>query len=60
MLFKCMECGQEFGQITGKHVKRHGYATVKEYLEKSDIKKCLLSGSILASKIIQKIGARIE
>ena len=34
MLFKCMECGQEFGQITGKHVKRHGYATVKEYLEK--------------------------
>lgn len=34
MLFKCMECGKEFGQITGKHVKRHGYDTVKEYLEK--------------------------
>ena len=33
---------------------------LKEYLEKSDIKKCLVSGSILASKIIQKIGARLE
>jgi fructokinase len=33
---------------------------LKEYLEKSEIKKCLMSGSILASKIIQKIGARLE
>jgi fructokinase len=33
---------------------------LKEYLEKSDIKKCLMTGSILASKIIQKIGARLE
>jgi fructokinase len=33
---------------------------LKEYLEKSEIKKCLMTGSILASKIIQKIGARIE
>jgi fructokinase len=33
---------------------------LKEYLEKSEIKKCLISGSILASKIIQKIGARLE
>jgi fructokinase len=33
---------------------------LKEYLEKSDIKKCLETGSILASKIIQKIGARLE
>jgi fructokinase len=33
---------------------------LKEYLEKSDIKKCLITGSILASKIIQKIGARLE
>jgi fructokinase len=33
---------------------------LKEYLEKSDIKKCLMIGSILASKIIQKIGARLE
>ncbi len=32
----------------------------KEYLEKSDIKKCLMTGSILASRIIQKIGARLE
>jgi len=33
---------------------------LKEYLEKSEIKKCLMTGSILASKIIQKIGARLE
>jgi fructokinase len=33
---------------------------LKEYLEKSEIKKCLTNGSILASKVIQKIGARLE
>jgi fructokinase len=33
---------------------------LKEYLEKSEIKKCLTTGSILASKIIQRIGARLE
>jgi fructokinase len=33
---------------------------LKEYLEKSEIKKCLTTGSMLASKIIQKIGARLE
>jgi len=33
---------------------------LKEYLEKSEIKKCLITGSILASKIIQRIGARLE
>jgi fructokinase len=33
---------------------------LKEYLEKSNIKKCLMTGSMLASKIIQKIGARLE
>jgi sugar/nucleoside kinase (ribokinase family) len=33
---------------------------LKEYLEKSDIKKCLAIGSITASKIIQQIGARLE
>ena len=33
---------------------------LKEYLDKPDIKKCLETGSILASKIIQKIGARLE
>jgi fructokinase len=33
---------------------------LKEYLEKSDIKKCLTVGSIAASKIIQQIGARLE
>ena len=33
---------------------------LKEYLEKSDIKKCLTIGSIAASKIIQKIGARLN
>jgi fructokinase len=32
---------------------------LKEYLDRSDIKKCLETGSILASKIIQKIGARL-
>lgn len=32
---------------------------LKEYLDNSDIKKCLETGSILASKIIQKIGARL-
>ncbi len=32
----------------------------KEYLDKSNIKKCLQTGSLLASKIIQKIGARLS
>jgi fructokinase len=32
---------------------------LKEYLDNSDIKKCLETGSVLASKIIQKIGARL-
>jgi fructokinase len=32
---------------------------LKEYLEKSEIKKCLTTGSILASRIIKKIGARL-
>ena len=33
---------------------------LKEYLDNSDIKKCLETGSMLASRIIQKIGARLE
>ena len=33
---------------------------LKEYLDKSNIKKCLQTGSELASKIIQKIGARLN
>ena len=33
---------------------------LKEYLDKSNIKKCLQTGSKLAAKIIQKIGARIN
>ena len=33
---------------------------LKEYLDHSEIKKCLTTGSMLASKIIQKIGARLE
>jgi fructokinase len=33
---------------------------LKEYLDKSSIEKCLQTGSMLASKIIQKIGARIN
>ena len=33
---------------------------LKEYLDKSEIKQCLQTGSLLASKIIQKIGARLE
>ena len=32
----------------------------KEYLNKSNIKKCLQKGSQLAAKIIQKIGARLN
>jgi len=32
---------------------------LKEYLEKLDIKKCLMTGSMLSSQIIQKIGARL-
>jgi len=32
---------------------------LKEYLEILDIKKCLTTGSMLASQIIQKIGARL-
>jgi len=33
---------------------------LKEYLDNYDIKRCLETGSMLASKIIQKIGARLE
>jgi len=33
---------------------------LKEYLDKSDIKKCLQTGSNLAAKIIQKVGARLN
>ena len=33
---------------------------LKEYLDNSEIKKCLTTGSTMASKIIQKIGARLE
>jgi fructokinase len=32
----------------------------KEYLDKSNIKKCLQTGSTLAAKVIQKIGARLN
>jgi fructokinase len=33
---------------------------LKEYLEKSNIKKCLQTGSKLASQVVQKIGARFN
>ena len=33
---------------------------LKEYIDNSEIKKCLYAASLLASKIIQKIGARLE
>ena len=33
---------------------------LKEYLDKSNIKECLQSGSKLAAKIIQKVGARLN
>ena len=33
---------------------------LKKYVDNSEIKDCLNAGSILASKIIQKIGARIN
>jgi len=33
---------------------------LKEYLDKSNIKKCLQTGSDLAAKIIQKVGARLS
>ena len=33
---------------------------LKEYLDKSNIKKCLEIGSEVAEKIIQKIGARLN
>ena len=32
----------------------------KEYLDQSNIKKCLETGSEMAAKIIQKIGARLN
>ena len=34
-------------------------AILKEYIDNSEIKDCLNAGSKLASKIIQKIGARL-
>jgi len=33
---------------------------LKEYVDQSEIKKCLYTGSLMASKIIQKIGARLN
>ena len=33
---------------------------LKEYLDQSNIKKCLQGGSELAAKVIQKIGARLD
>jgi fructokinase len=33
---------------------------LKEYLEKSNINKCLQTGSELAARVIQKIGARLN
>ena len=33
---------------------------LKEYLDESNIKKCLQTGSKLAAKVIQKIGARLN
>jgi len=33
---------------------------LKKYLEKSEIKKCLYTGTLMASKIIKKIGARLN
>jgi fructokinase len=33
---------------------------LKEYLDQCEIKECLATGSLLASKVIQKIGARLE
>jgi fructokinase len=33
---------------------------LKEYLDKSNIKKCLTTGSKLAAQVIQKIGARLN
>lgn len=33
---------------------------LKKYLEKSEIKKCLYTGTLIASKIIKKIGARLN
>ena len=57
----------QFGNVTCKKVldltgagDLFAAGFLKEYLDKSDIKKCLTVGSIAASKIIQKIGARIE
>jgi fructokinase len=32
----------------------------KEYLDQSNIKKCLQTGSEMAAKIVQKIGARLN
>ena len=32
----------------------------KEYLDKSNIKKCLQTGSKLAAQVVQKIGARLN
>jgi fructokinase len=33
---------------------------LKEYLDKSNVKKCLQTGSKLAAQVIQKIGARLS
>jgi fructokinase len=33
---------------------------LKEYLNNSDIKKCLETGSALAAKVLEKFGARLS
>ena len=33
---------------------------LKEYVDNSNIKKCLEAGSILAAKVIEKFGARLN
>jgi len=33
---------------------------LKEYVDQSEIKKCLYRGSLIASKVIQKVGARLN
>ena len=35
-------------------------STLKEYVNGSEINKCLQMGSYVASQIIQKVGARLE
>lgn len=44
---KCGECGESFMSLTIKHLKKHGFATREEYMQKHGVIKKDMSGDIV-------------